>query len=291
MSFVAPPDVARNCCNVQEARVKLSVPKMIVLGLAAGFYISFGAEASIMVAHDLTALGAGFQRFMLASIFSVGLMIVINGGAELFTGNCLLWVAYMDRKISTAELLRSWAWVLLANMVGAVFFAWMYYKTGLNTFNNSLLGAFSLKMAVAKTTTPWDQLFVRGIFCNWLVCLAVWLAFASGDVISKCVAAWIGVMTFVMSNFEHSIANMYYLPAGWFAKHIPSVVQASGLSPEKIDGLTWSSIVFGNWVPVVIGNIVGGCLFVATLYWFSYVRKCKGAPNVATCMRKAAVNE
>ncbi|WP_428565280.1 MAG: formate/nitrite transporter family protein [Solidesulfovibrio sp. DCME] len=107
MAFVAPPDVAKNCCSIQQARVKLSVPKMLVLDLAAGFYISFGAETSIMVSHDLTALGAGFQRFMLASIFSVGLMIVINGGAELFTGNCLLWVAYMDRKISTYELLRS----------------------------------------------------------------------------------------------------------------------------------------------------------------------------------------
>ncbi|MHC1711272.1 MAG: formate/nitrite transporter family protein [Solidesulfovibrio sp.] len=290
MSFVPPVEVAKNCCGVQEGRVKLSIGKMIVLGLAAGFYISFGAEASVMVAHDLTSLGVGFQRFMLASIFSIGLMIVINGGAELFTGNCLLWVAYMDRKISTVAMLRSWAWVLLANMVGAVFFAWLYYNTGLANFNNSLLGAFQLKMAIAKTTTPWVQLFVRGIFCNWLVCLAVWLAFASGDVISKCLSAWIGVMTFVMSNFEHSIANMYYLPAGWFAKHAPGVVEASGLTADKVDALTWSSIVFNNWVPVTLGNIVGGVVFVASLYWFSYLRKSQSVPSVAVCMKKA-VNE
>jgi formate/nitrite transporter len=249
----------------------MTIGKMIVLGLAAGFYISFGAQGSIMVAHDLTSMGAGFQRFMLASVFSVGLMFVVTGGAELFTGNCLLWMSYLEGKVSTVELMRSWFWVLSANAVGAVFFAWLYYKTGLFHFNNNMLGAYTLKLAAAKVAIPWDELFVRGIFCNWCVCMSVWLAFASQDVISKCLSCYLGVMIFVMSNFEHCIANMYYLPAGRFAKSAPEIVAASGLSAANIGVLTWSNIVFGNLAPVTLGNIVGGCLFVASLYWYSYI--------------------
>ncbi|HWR41784.1 formate/nitrite transporter family protein [Sporomusa sp.] len=275
MNCFTPTEVAENCCKAQVNRTKLSIGQMIVLGLIAGFYIAFGANGATMATHDFTSLGAGFQRFAFGSVFSVGLMMVINNGAELFTGNSLMWTALIDGRISIYDMFRNWFWVLLANLVGSVAFAVLMYYTGLWKFNNALFGAFALKIAVAKVNLTWTEAFVRAIFCNWLVCIAVWMSLAAKDVISKCAAAYVGVMTFVMSNFEHSIANMYFLPAGLFAKYTPGVIEAAKLPQAALDSVNWASIILNNWIPVTLGNIVGGTVFVASLYWYSYVRKPK----------------
>ena len=273
MNCFNPVEAAENCCKAQVGRVKLSIGQMLALGFLAGCYIAFGANGATMATHDLTSLGSGFQRFMFGSVFSMGLMMVVNNGAELFTGNSLMTTACIDGRISVAELLRNWFWVLLANMVGSIFMAALMYYSGLWQFNSALFGAFALKIAVTKVSLTWSEAFVRGILCNWLVCIAVWMCFAAKDVISKCAAAYVGVMTFVMSNFEHSIANMFFLPAGLFAKYTPGVIEASKLPQAALDSLTWTSIIMNNWIPVTLGNIVGGTIFVAGLYWYSYVRK------------------
>lgn len=272
MAFAPPPEVALNVVDASVNRSKMSVPNMILLGLLAGAFISIGAQGSTMASHDVTALGIGFQQFLKGSVFSVGLMLVVNCGAELFTGNVLMWMAWLDRRITTGALLRSWGWVLAANLVGAVGYAWLMSLTGLFNFNNAQLGVSALATAVTKVNLTWTEAFVRGILCNWLVGLAVWMTFASKDVISKIASCYIPVMMFVMSGFEHSVANFYYLPAGWFAKQNAAVVAAANLG-AKVDTLTWSSIIVNNWIPVVLGNVLGSMLFVASFYWFTYVRK------------------
>ncbi len=277
MSFCPPPEVAQNCVEAQVKRAKMSAGPLFVLAILAGCFIAFGAEGSTMATHDLTSLGAGWQRFVTGSVFSVGLMYVVICGAELFTGNVLMLTALFSKRITMFDVLRNWGIVLLGNMLGSVLVAWLMYMTGLFKFNNNLLGASALAIAVTKVNLTWAEVFFRAILCNWLVGLAVWMSFSSKDIISKVATCYLPVMTFVMSGYEHSIANMYYLPAGLFAKTIPAVVEASKLG-TKVDTLTLETMVMGNWVPAVLGNIVGLGVFVATLYWYSYLR---GTPAAA----------
>jgi formate/nitrite transporter len=278
MNFCTPAEIAQNCMEAQVKRATLPISKLLVLGILAGAFIAFGAEASTMAAHDLTALGAGWQRFITGSIFSVGLMYVVIAGAELFTGNVLMLTAYFQKRITLTAILRNWTWVLLGNLIGAVMMAWLMYMTGLFKFNNNLLGASALSIAVTKVNLTWTEVFFRAILCNWLVGLAVWMSFASKDIISKIATCYIPIMTFVMSSFEHSIANMYYLPAGLFAKTMPAVVEASKLG-AKVDTLTIQTVIMNNWIPAIIGNIIGLGLFVAAFYWFGYLRN----PGSAAC--------
>ncbi|TWH46508.1 formate/nitrite transporter family protein [Sporomusa sp. KB1] len=271
MNYCTPPEIAQNCMEAQVKRATMPAGKLFILGILAGCFIAFGAEGSTMAAHDLTSLGAGWQRFITGSVFSVGLMYVIICGAELFTGNVLMLTALFSRKISFYDVMRNWTIVLLGNMVGGILVAWLMYMTGLFKFNNNLLGAATLATAVAKVNLTWGEVFFRGILCNWLVGLAVWMSFSSKDIISKVATCYLPVMTFVMSGFEHSVANMYYIPAGLFAKTMPAVVEASKLG-VKIDTLTIETTIMNNWIPAVLGNIVGLGIFVAMFYWYSYMR-------------------
>jgi len=277
VSFSPPKEVAQSVVEANVTRSKLSIPHLLLLGILAGAFIAIGAQGSTMAAHDVTTLGIGFQRFLTGSVFSVGLMLVINCGAELFTGNVLMWMGVLDRKIAVSAMLRNWFWVLLANLVGAVGYAFLMSQTGLFKYNNNLLGVSALTIAVGKVSLTWTEAFVRAILCNWLVGLAIWMSFASKDIISKCISCYVPVMMFVMSGFEHSIANFYYLPAGWFAKQVPAVVEAANLG-AKADILTWSNIITHNWIPVLLGNVLGSALFVATFYWFVYVRDTAKTP-------------
>ncbi len=275
MNYCTPPEIAQHCMEAQVTRATMPAGKLFILSILAGCFIAFGAEGSTMATHDLTALGAGWQRFITGSVFSVGLMYVVICGAELFTGNVLMLTALFAGRINLAAVLRNWTIVLTGNMVGAVLIAWIMYMTGLFKFNNHLLGAAALAIAVAKVNLTWTEIFFRAILCNWLVGLAVWMSFSSKDIISKVATCYIPIMTFVMSGFEHSIANMYYLPAGLFAKTVPAVVEASNLG-DKVATLTMESMVMANWIPAILGNIVGLGLFVATFYWYSYLRNRPG---------------
>ena len=271
MNYCTPPEIAQHCMEAQVTRATMPAGKLFILGILAGCFIAFGAEGSTMATHDLTALGAGWQRFITGSVFSVGLMYVVICGAELFTGNVLMLTALFAGRINLTAVLRNWTIVLTGNMVGAVLIAWIMYMTGLFKFNNHLLGAAALAIAVAKVNLTWTEIFFRAILCNWLVGLAVWMSFSSKDIISKVATCYIPIMTFVMSGFEHSIANMYYLPAGLLAKTVPAVVEASNLG-DKVATLTMESMIMANWIPAILGNIVGLGLFVATFYWYSYLR-------------------
>jgi len=248
-----------------------SVLRLSVLGILAGAYIGFGAQLATMVTHDLAGLlGVGMAKFMSGAVFSVGLMLVVIAGAELFTGNNLIFLSLLDRQVGALKLLRNWGIVYFANLVGSLLLVALMYWSGLWKTNNAAVGVAALKLADAKVNLSFLEAFARGILCNWLVCLAVWMAVSARDVVGKIFAIFFPIMAFVASGFEHSIANMYFIPMGLALKW--DVIAAAGLT-DTFTNLTVGGMIVRNLIPVTIGNILGGAFFVSTLYWVVYIRK------------------
>jgi formate/nitrite transporter len=246
---------------------------MLLLGMLAGVYIGFGAELCTMVTHDLSKyLGVGFAKFIGGSVFTVGLMLVVLAGAELFTGNCLMLTGVLAGEVSVNGMLRNWFFVFFANFAGSILLVIIMYYSNLWKVGNLGVGAAALATAVGKVNLSFSEAFCRGIACNWLVCLAVWLAIAGKDAISKIFGVYFPIMAFVASGFEHSVANMYFIPMGLFLKGNAAVVSAAGLA-EAVNNLTWSKFLVENLVPVTLGNIIGGAFFVGGVYYFAYLRK------------------
>ncbi len=252
--------------------------KLLVLGILAGAYIGFGGELSNMIAHDAAKfIGAGLAAFIKGAVFSTGLMLVVIAGAELFTGNTLITISVLDGKSKFSGLLYNWSVIYVANLIGSLLVAYLMFGSGLLEGGNAAVGAAALKTAAGKVSLAFWPAFFRGILCNWLVCLAVWMALASRNTIGKVWAIFFPIMAFVASGFEHSVANMYFIPVGMLLKGVNEVVAASGLTPDKLANLGLYGFFVRNLVPVTLGNIVGGGFFVATLYWFAYIRKPKKA--------------
>jgi formate transporter len=275
MNYCSPKEISSNSLQTWRMKAGLSIGGMISLGILAGAYIALGAVGATMVAHDIVAVG--LSRLVTGALFSIGLMMVIIAGGELFTGNVLISIGVMDGSVRLRDMLRNWLFVYFANFAGALLIAYLMYASGLWAYNNSQVGAAVLKAASAKTALSFGMAFSRGILCNWLVCVAVWMAFAGKDVVSKILGIFFPVTLFVSSNFEHSIANMYYIPAGILAKNMPAAVEASHLG-AKLDTLTWHNFFFANLIPVTLGNIVGAVVFVAFFYWFAYLRGTETQP-------------
>ena len=231
-----------------------------VLSLLAGFYISFGAQLSTVVTQDLAAYaGQGISRLLGGSVFSIGLMLVVVCGAELFTGNSLLVGAGLHEEVSWDKVAENWILVLVGNFLGALFFAWLMYESRL--WESGTVADQAIKIATLKCKLPFGVALVRGILCNWLVCLAVFMATAARDIPGKLLACYVPIMTFVTSGFEHSIANMYFIPAG-----IMMAADLNRLDPD----LTWWNFVVANLVPVTLGNIIGGVVFVVFAYRYTH---------------------
>lgn len=273
--FLSPAEI---CVFTEEAggkKASLSVPNMVVLGILAGAFIAFASEGSNMAAFNLLAFPEtyGLGRCIAGVVFPTGLMLVVLAGGELFTGNTLMVIALIRRRIGLPALFRNWFWVYLGNFIGAVFLAHMMSHSGLFNSGNGLLGGVTIKIAVGKVSLSFLSAFYLGIMCNWLVCLAVWIAYGAKDIAGKILGIFCPIWLFITSGFEHSVANMYYIPAGIMAKANPAWATASGLSAEALDALSWASFAINNLVPVTLGNIVGGLGFVGMAYWFSYMRK------------------
>jgi len=262
--------------TVCRQKTRESILRLAILGFFAGVYIGFGAQLAIMVTHDLAAfVGVGISKLIGGAVFSVGLMLVVVAGAELFTGNNLIVLSVLDRQVTVRKLLRNWTIVYSANLVGSLLLVLLMYWSGLWKTDGGLVGAKALSIANAKVNLTFLQAFARGILCNWLVCLAVWMAVSARAVVGKVFAIFFPIMAFVASGFEHSVANMFFIPMGLALKGEVAVVTAAGLT-EKLSHLTVGGMVM-NLIPVTLGNIVGGAFFVATLYWVVYVRKERGA--------------
>ena len=258
--FLTPIETAHTITRNGRRVLHQGMGRTFVLSLLAGFYIAFGAQLSTVVTQDAALfMGLGVARFMGGSLFSIGLMLVVVCGAELFTGNSLLAGAVMHGEISWKNLAENWIIVLTGNFIGALFFAWLMFETRL--WEQGKVAENAVRIATIKCQLSFSTAFVRGILCNWLVCLAVFMATAARDIPGKLLACFVPIMTFVTSGFEHSIANMYFIPTGLFI---------SDTTAAHNPALNWYNFFVGNLLPVTLGNIAGGVVFVAGAYWYAY---------------------
>ena len=274
MSFASPAEITAFASGMGEKKAHLTRSQQFVLGILAGVFIAFASEGSNMAAFNLLAKPEtyGLGKCIAGAIFPTGLMLVVLAGGELFTGNTLLGVALLERRISLFELASNWLFVYAGNFVGSVFLAYMMSESGLFSSGANMLGGVTIRIAAYKATLDFMPAFYLGIMCNWLVCLAVWMAWGAHDMAGKILAIFFPIWLFITSGFEHSVANMYYVPAGLFAKTSSAFATASGLSAETLANLTWGNFFINNLVPVTLGNIVGGMIFVGMAYWFVYLR-------------------
>jgi formate/nitrite transporter len=261
--------LARTVC---VTKTNASIFKLAVLGILAGVYIGFGAAFATLVSTDLARyVGFGLAKAITGGVFSVGLMLVVIAGAELFTGNNLMLMSVLDRRVPLSKMLGKWTVVYIANLIGSVLLAYIIYKTDLWKSGNYFTGIQALKIANAKVNLAFGPAFFRAICCNWLVCLAVWMAIASRNVVGRIFAIIFPIMAFVALGFEHCIANMYFIPMGLFLKGTGAAA-ASGLN---LVNLNLGGFFITNLIPVTLGNIIGGAGFVGCLYWSVYVKNSK----------------
>ncbi|SHJ38153.1 formate/nitrite transporter family protein [Parasporobacterium paucivorans] len=271
---LTPAEITSATIAIGIRKVKIRKLNQFILAILGGAFIAFAAEGSNMAAFNLFAKPEtyGLGKALAGAIFGTGLMLVIIAGAELFTGNVLILAGIFSRKVKIEEMLTNWVLVYIGNFVGAILIAYMMVQSGLFNSGANGLGAATLKIAVYKVGLDFMPALFLGLMCNWLVCLAVWMSFGSKNIVGKVFAIFFPIWLFITSGFEHSIANMYYIPAGILAKSNEAWVAASGLSAEQLANLNWGSFVTSNLIPVTLGNIIGGGVFVALLYWFTYTK-------------------
>lgn len=275
--FLAPSDVSKALVGAGVKKAAIPPAKMVLLGILAGVYIGFAAHLATTIATGWTIGGApalfGLKKFFIGAVFSCGLMLVIIPGSELWTGNNLMGVALFEKKIGIDGLMKNWILVYVGNLIGSILLAVFIAK--MSGLTSGAVGATAIKIAAGKTAAVDGhnvQFFFRAICCNWLVCLAVMMAVAAKDIAGKVWAIFFPIMAFVSSGFEHAIANMYFIPAGIFSKGYAGAVKATGKTLADFDGLNWGSMWTNNLVAVTLGNLVGGFILTAAVYWFLYVK-------------------
>jgi len=268
----SPREIAEKVHLLGVTKARLPFLQTAMLGVIAGGFIGLGALYFTLVASDAT-LGFATTRVLGGLVFSLGLILVSVAGAELFTGNNLMIMAWADRKITIAELLRNWIIVYAANAFGALGLAVVVYLANHGAMNGGAVGAAYIKIAAAKTALPFGEAFFKGVLCNLLVCLAVWLAMAGHSVVDKIVAIVFPISAFVAAGFEHSVANMYFIPLGLLLADTAALPAGVSLA-----SLSWSGFVF-NLIPVTLGNIVGGSVLVALVYYVIYRRPALAEPR------------
>lgn len=264
-NFYTPVQMIENNIKGGINKANLGLIKMILMGMFAGMFIAIGAEGSSLAVHTITDVGIG--RALAGAIFPVGLMMLMVIGGELFTGNCMLSMALVDRKITVLQMLRNLVVVYFSNMAGAVLTAYVVFLSGQYDYSSGGLGAYTIKVAMGKVGMDFSKAFFSGIMCNILVCIAVLMAGAAKDIIGKLFAAFFPIMIFVVSGFEHCVANMYYIPAGIIAAtnsdYVNKASELYGYSAEQIhDQLSIGHFFGSNLLPVTIGNIIGGGIIV-----------------------------
>jgi len=281
-NLLKPNEICDEAINTGIKKSKYSTHQAIILGIMAGAFIALGAFSAALASHGVADVGV--SKLIAGSIFPVGLMLVLICGADLFTGNCLMVVAVAEKKITLKSMLKNWGIIYLTNFIGAFLIAFLIFNAGLLHVNSDKLGGYAIKVAVNKSSLTFIQALSSGILCNIVVCLAVWGAYAAKDMIGKIAIIWFPVMAFVVAGFEHSVANMYYFSIGILARTDASLVEASHISADKLAMLNWNNIIFNNVIPVTIGNIIGGSVFVGLAYWSIY----KFKPNKKEYNKQAA---
>lgn len=277
LDALLPKQIAARAEDIGAAKARMDTATTLLLSILAGAFIALGAVFSTVVSAGAAALPFGIARVLAGVAFSLGLILVVVAGAELFTGNNLLVMACASRKATPARVLRNWCLVYVGNFIGAGATAAGMYGASIHTWGGGQVGAAALAIAQAKCSLTWTEALMRGVFCNALVCMAVWLCMSCRSTGDKILAIVFPVTAFVAAGFEHSIANMYFIPSGLLVK---------GLAPaETLDRLggaaacadvTWTNFLFANLLPVTIGNVIGGALMVGAVYWVVYCRRSQG---------------
>jgi formate transporter len=284
---IMPAAMAARAEEVGIKRAKTDAATLLVLSILAGAFISFGAIfATTVTAGSITistaegtsasaALPYGIVRLLSGIVFSLGLILVSVAGAELFTGNNLIVMAWASRKVTTRDLLLNWVIVFAGNFIGAIATAAIMFCTAQYTFGGGAVGLAALTTANAKTSLAFVPAVALGIMCNALVCLSVWMCYSARTTVDRVVTIIPPVAAFVAAGFEHSIANIYFIPMGLFIKAgaAESFWTSIGGTPADFPELTWTNFLIGNLLPVTIGNVIGGSLMVGAVYWFVYLRR------------------
>jgi len=261
----SPQEIAERVEAIGITKARLPLASQLTLGLLAGGFIGLGALYFTLVTSD-ASLSFAASRILGGLAFSLGLILVVVAGAELFTGNNLLVMAWAGRRITTLELLRNWIIIYLANFVGALGLVLLVLWSNQWRMNGDAVGITAVKIAAAKAALPFWEAFFKGVLCNILVCLAVWLALAGRSVVDKIVAIIFPISAFVAAGFEHSVANMYFIPLG--------ILVQEHLSTSGLPAVNWGGLI-SNLIPVTLGNIAGGGGMVAAVYYLVYCRNAK----------------
>ncbi len=285
---ILPPGMAAKAEDLGVKKANLKTFNMFLLAILAGAFIGIGAIFATTVAAGgisikdaagtaafSTGLPYGVTRLLVGLVFTIGLILVVVGGAELFTGNNLIIMAFASKKVTVMQLLRNWLIVYVGNFVGSILTAYIVFLGKQYTFGNGAIGAAALNIANAKVNLTFIQAVALGIMCNALVCMAVWMCYSARTTTDKILAIIPPIACFVAAGFEHSVANMYFIPAGLFIKDFGEAkfFEMIGKTAADFPNLTWGNFFLANLVPVTIGNIIGGAVMVGVVYWLVYLRK------------------
>jgi formate transporter len=278
LDAVPPVEMARKAEQVGVVKAGMSIPNTFALSVLAGAFVALGAIFATTVTAGGAEVPYGVLRLLGGLAFSLGLILVVVAGAELFTGNNLIVMAWASRHVRTSQVLRNWAIVYLGNFVGSLATAGILFVGKQYEFGDGAIGVQALSIAASKTGLGFVQAIALGALCNGLVCLAVWLCYSARTTTDKILSIVPPIAAFVAAGFEHSVANMFFIPMGLLVKSDEAFVSGQSAAPSLTD-LTWERFVTANLVPVTIGNIVGGALMVGAIYWFVYLRKGDDVPS------------
>ena len=266
-----PKEIAQSYITTGITKSKLPAKNMFVLSIMAGMFIALAGVGATL--SSSTIASPSLAKLIGAAVFPVGLAMTIVAGAELFTGNCLIIVSVLEREVKIRAMLRNWCFVYIGNFVGSIIIALLTVNAGTFSAFSNAAAANLINTAVYKVNLDFLKALLSGILCNLLVCIAVWMSYAAKDVVGKIAGLYLPIMLFVLCGFEHSIANMFFLPAGLFASKKAEYLAAfTSLGGEnQISSLSWGTLLTRNLIPATIGNIIGGVLFVGISYWFAYL--------------------
>ena len=269
MNHMKPAETLKALIETSKVKASMPIKRMVIFGIFAGAYIAFAGAGANMAAYGLLSSTEtfGLGKILSGTIFTVGLIMVVLGGAELFTGNTTMIAAVIDKRITVSSMLKNWVIVYICNLIGGVLIAFMVSYSGGLGAGDGMLGAMTVRIAAGKVNMDFGQALVSGIMCNWLVCMAVWLSTGAQTTVGKIFSIFFPIWLFVTAGFEHCVANMFFIPAGIFAKESELFLSISGIGSEELSNLTWGGMLVNNMLPVTVGNIIGGAVCVAMGYY------------------------
>lgn len=270
MNLFTPKECAANYAAAGAAKTRMPLPKLFLLAVLAGFFIAMGGAVTNTATHSIGNVGAA--RIVCGLLFPFGLAMVVLTGAELFTGNTLITISVLDGQASMAGMLRNWSAVYLGNTVGAMLVAAGCAYGGQLNYSGGQLAVFTMRLAAGKCGMPLGSAVILGILCNILVTVGVLLSLSAKDLTGRVLGAYLPVAFFVICGFEHCIANLYYIPAGLFAKAVPTYASLADKAGIDLSALTWGNFLLRNLLPVTVGNIIGGT-GMGALYWYCHGQK------------------